>query len=126
MGRKKKNNLKRIEQGNTFNNARKQLHKNNEDAGEEIVFILESNSPPLTNEELEFIQSMGDGVYFKPRTRKTTIIEPGILKKWQLLGFTSFRHYTGFNSFNNHVGGVTETDLMQHLIDTLASNKRSN
>ncbi|AKH25281.1 MULTISPECIES: hypothetical protein [Enterobacteriaceae] len=126
MGRKKKNNLKRIEQGNTFNDVRKQVYKNNEEAGEEIVFILESNSPPLTNEELEIIQSMGDGVYFKPRTRKTTIIEPGTLKKWQLLGFTSFRHYTGFNSFNNQVGGVTETDLMQHLIDTLASNKRSN
>ncbi|HCQ4659400.1 TPA: hypothetical protein OKV88_003228, partial [Escherichia coli] len=124
--RKKKNNLKRIEQGNTFNDVRKQVYKNNEEAGEEIVFILESNSPPLTNEELEIIQSMGDGVYFKPRTRKTTIIEPGTLKKWQLLGFTSFRHYTGFNSFNNQVGGVTETDLMQHLIDTLASNKRSN
>lgn len=126
MGRKKKNNLKRIEQGNTFNDVRKQVYKNNEEAGEEIVFILESNSPPLTNEELEIIQSMGDGVYFKPRTRKTTIIEPGTLKKCQLLGFTSFRHYTGFNSFNNQVGGVTETDLMQHLIDTLASNKRSN
>ncbi|HAH6407660.1 TPA: hypothetical protein HIA21_002980 [Escherichia coli] len=126
MGRKKKNNLKRIEQGNTFNDVRKQVYKNNEEAGEEIVFILESNSPPLTNEELEIIQSMGDSVYFKPRTRKTTIIEPGTLKKWQLLGFTSFRHYTGFNSFNNQVGGVTETDLMQHLIDTLASNKRSN
>ncbi|MEF7953341.1 hypothetical protein U9Z11_11680 [Escherichia coli] len=126
MGRKKKNNLKRIEQGNTFNDVRKQVYKNNEEAGEEIVFILESNSPPLTNEELEIIQSMGDGVYFKPRIRKTTIIEPGTLKKWQLLGFTSFRHYTGFNSFNNQVGGVTETDLMQHLIDTLASNKRSN
>ncbi|MDQ9411735.1 hypothetical protein RF153_06085 [Escherichia coli] len=126
MGRKKKNNLKRIEQGNTFNDVRKQVYKNNEEAGEEIVFILESNSPPLTNEELEIIQSMGDGVYFKPRTRKTTIIEPGTLKKWQLLSFTSFRHYTGFNSFNNQVGGVTETDLMQHLIDTLASNKRSN
>ena len=126
MGRKKKNNLKRIEQGNTFNDVRKQVYKNNEEAGEEIVFILESNSPPLTNEELEIIQSMGDGVYFKPRTRKTTIIEPGTLKKWQLLGFTSFRHYTGFNSFNNQVGGVTETDLMQNLIDTLASNKRSN
>ncbi len=126
MGRKKKNNLKRIEQGNTFNDVRKQVYKNNEEAGEEIVFILESNSPPLTNEELEIIQSMGDGVYFKPRTRKTTIIEPGTLKKWQLLGFTSFRHYTSFNSFNNQVGGVTETDLMQHLIDTLASNKRSN
>ena len=37
-----------------------------------------------------------------------------------------YRHYIGFNSFNNQVGGVTETDLMQHLIDTLASNKRSN
>ncbi|CAD6154577.1 hypothetical protein AOY57_05690 [Escherichia coli] len=126
MGKKKRNNLKRIEQGNTFNDARKQVYKNNEEAGEEIVFILESNSPPLTTEELEILQSMGDGVYFKPRKRKTTIIEPGTLKKWQLLGFTSFRHYAGFNSFNNQVGGVTETDLMQHLIDTLASNKRSN
>lgn len=31
-----------------------------------------------------------------------------------------------YNITNNQVGGVTETDLMQHLIDTLASNKRSN
>ncbi|EPR7392631.1 hypothetical protein ACU8JQ_000674 [Escherichia coli] len=128
MGRKKKNNLKRIEKNSNFNSTRQRppTHTNNEILGEEIIFILETESPELSDEELEIIQSMGDGVYFKPRTRKTTIIEPGTLKKWQLLNFTSYRHYIGFNSFNNQVGGVTETDLMQHLIDTLASNKRSN
>ncbi|MCV5778268.1 hypothetical protein OFN45_28520, partial [Escherichia coli] len=59
MGRKKKNNLKRIEKKSNFNSKRQRTptHTNN-DPGEEIIFILESESPPLSDEELEIIQSM--------------------------------------------------------------------
>ena len=126
MGRKKKNNLKRIEKNSNFNSKRQlpPTHTNN-DPGEEIIFILESESPPLSDEELEIIQSM-PGVYFRPRTRKQTIISDGTLKRWQLLGFSSYHHFLGFNAFNNCVGGASEVDLMAHLEDTLASNKRSN
>lgn len=100
-------------------------HTNNEIPGEEIIFILETESPELSDEELEIIQSM-PGVYFRPRTRKQTIISDGTLKRWQLLGFSSYHHFLGFNAFNNCVGGASEVDLMAHLEDTLASNKRSN
>ncbi|BEC47138.1 hypothetical protein [Escherichia coli] len=128
MGKKKRNNLKRIEQGNTFNNARKarkQVHKNNEEAGEELCFIFENISDPLTEEEAAVIASMGDMVFHKPRIKKDYYYDNGTLRKWQLLGFTSYHHYIGFNRFNNQVGGATEYDLMEHLIETLASNKRS-
>ena len=127
MGRKKKNNLKRIEKNSNFNSTRQRppTHTNNEIPGEEIIFILETESPELSDEELEIIQSM-PGVYFRPRTRKQTIISDGTLKRWQLLGFSSYHHFLGFNAFNNCVGGASEVDLMAHLEDTLASNKRSN
>nr|WP_249531559.1 hypothetical protein [Escherichia coli] len=127
MGRKKKNNLKRIEKNSNFNSKRQRppTHTNNEIPGEEIIFILEIESPELSNEEQEIIKSM-PGVYFRPRTRKQTIISDGTLKRWQLLGFSSYHHFLGFNAFNNCVGGASEVDLMAHLEDTLASNKRSN
>ena len=125
MGRKKKNNLKRIEKNSNFNSKRQRHQHTNKIPGEEIIFILETESPELSDEELEIIQSM-PGVYFRPRTRKQTIISDGTLKRWQLLGFSSYHHFLGFNAFNNCVGGVSEVDLMAHLEDTLASNKRSN
>lgn len=125
MGRKKKNNLKRIEKNSNFNSKRQRHQHTNKILGEEIIFILETESPELSDEELEIIQSM-PGVYFRPRTRKQTIISDGTLKRWQLLGFSSYHHFLGFNAFNNCVGGVSEVDLMAHLEDTLASNKRSN
>lgn len=127
MGKKKRNNLKRIEKNSNFNSTRQRppTHTNNKIPGEEIIFILETESPELSDEELEIIQSM-PGVYFRPRTRKQTIISDGTLKRWQLLGFSSYHHFLGFNAFNNCVGGASEVDLMAHLEDTLASNKRSN
>lgn len=69
-GKKEKNNLKRIEKNSNFNSTRQRppTHTNN-DPGEEIIFILETESPELSDEELEIIQSM-PGVYFRPRTRK--------------------------------------------------------
>lgn len=126
-GKKEKNNLKRIEKNSNFNSTRQRppTHTNNEIPGEEIIFILETESPELSDQELEIIQSM-PGVYFRPRTRKQTIISDGTLKRWQLLGFSSYHHFLGFNAFNNCVGGASEVDLMAHLEDTLASNKRSN
>lgn len=125
MGRKKKNNLKRIEKNSNFNSKRQRHQHTNKIPVEEIIFILETESPELSDEELEIIQSM-PGVYFRPRTRKQTIISDGTLKRWQLLGFSSYHHFLGFNAFNNCVGGASEVDLMAHLEDTLASNKRSN
>ncbi|ECC3538765.1 TPA: hypothetical protein J1442_000895 [Escherichia coli] len=125
MGRKKKNNLKRIEKNSNFNSKRQRHQHTNKILGEEIIFILETESPELSDEELEIIQSM-PGVYFRPRTRKQTIISDGTQRRWQLLGFSSYHHFLGFNAFNNCVGGVSEVDLMAHLEDTLASNKRSN
>ena len=125
MGKKKRNNLKRIEKNSNFNSKRQRHQHTNKILGEEIIFILETESPELSDEELEIIQSM-PGVYFRPRTRKQTIISDGTLKRWQLLGFSSYHHFLGFNAFNNCVGGVSEVDLMAHLEDTLASNKRSN
>ena len=125
MGRKKKNNLKRIEKNSNFNSKRQRHQHTNKILGEEIIFILETESPELSDEELEIIQSM-PGVYFRPKTRKQTIISDGTLKRWQLLGFSSYHHFLGFNAFNNCVGGASEVDLMAHLEDTLASNKRSN
>lgn len=126
-GKKEKNNLKRIEKNSNFNSTRQRppTHTNNEIPGEEIIFILETESPELSDQELEIIQSM-PGVYFRPRTRKQPIISDGTLKRWQLLGFSSYHHFLGFNAFNNCVGGASEVDLMAHLEDTLASNKRSN
>ena len=79
----------------------------------------------LTEEEAAVIASMGDMVFHKPRIKKDYYYDNGTLRKWQLLGFTSYHHYIGFNRFNNQVGGATECDLMEHLIETLASNKRS-
>ena len=125
MGRKKKNNLKRIEKNSNFNSKRQRHQHTNKILGEEIIFILETESPELSDEELEIIQSM-PGVYFRPRTRKQTIISDGTQRRWQLLGFSSYHHFLGFNAFNNCVGGASEVDLMAHLEDTLASNKRSN
>ncbi len=67
MGKKKRNNLKRIEKNSNFNSTRQRppTHTNNEIPGEEIIFILEAESPELSDEELEIIQSM-PGVYFRP------------------------------------------------------------
>ena len=93
--------------------------------GDDIKIVKKFYDSSLSDEELEIIQSM-PGVYFRPRTRKQTIISDGTLKRWQLLGFSSYHHFLGFNAFNNCVGGASEVDLMAHLEDTLASNKRSN
>ncbi len=52
MGRKKKNNLKRIEKNSNFNSTRQRppTHTNNEIPGEEIIFILETESPELSDQ----------------------------------------------------------------------------
>lgn len=83
MGRKKKNNLKRIEKNSNFNSKRQRHQHTNKILGEEIIFILETESPELSDEELEIIQSI-PGVYFRPRTRKQTIISDGTQRRWQL------------------------------------------
>lgn len=96
---------------------RKLSYEWNSEPGTELIFILENDSPELSDQELEIIQSMGDGVYFNPRPRKQTIIQSENLKKWQCLNFESYKEYCGWLSFNNQVGGATETDLMSNIKD---------
>ncbi|EHC9471664.1 hypothetical protein JZN77_004818 [Escherichia coli] len=93
-------------------NPRKYNYEHDAEPGEELIFILESASPELTDEELSIIQSM-PGVYFRPRTRKQTIIDSSLLKRWQCLGFSDMAHFRGYMSMNSlQYAGVRETDLL--------------
>lgn len=94
-------------------NPRKYNYEHDADPGEELIFILESASPELTDTELSIIQSMGDGVYFNPRPRKTTVIDSSLLKRWQCLGFSDMAHFRGYMAMNSlQYAGVRETDLL--------------
>lgn len=94
-------------------NPRKYNYEHDAEPGEELIFILESASPELTDTELSIIQSMGDGVYFNPRPRKTTVIDSSLLKRWQCLGFTDMAHFRGYMAMNSlQYAGVRETDLL--------------
>ncbi len=96
-----------------LNNPRKYNYEHDAEPGEELIFILESASPELTTEEKSIIQSMGDGVYFNPRPRITTVIDSSLLKRWQCLGFSDMAHFRGYMSMNSlQYAGVRETDLL--------------
>lgn len=93
-------------------NPRKYNYEHDAEPGEELIFILEEPSPELSDQELEIIQSM-PGVYFRPRTRKQTIIDSSLLKRWQCLGFTDMAHFRGYMALNSlQYAGVRETDLL--------------
>ncbi|EGZ7137575.1 hypothetical protein V4D89_RS24700 [Escherichia coli] len=93
-------------------NPRKYNYEHDAEPGEELIFILEEPSPELTDEELSLIQSM-PGVYFRPRPRKTTVIDSSLLKRWQCLGFSDMAHFRGYMSMNSlQYAGVRETDLL--------------
>lgn len=93
-------------------NPRKYNYEHDAEPGEELIFIIEEPSPELTTEEKSIIQSM-PGVYFRPRTRKTTVIDSSLLKRWQCLGFTDMAHFRGYMALNSlQYAGVRETDLL--------------
>lgn len=121
MSKKERNTLARIERENVnrIGKASQELTKRlyikalEEIPGELIEHVEEVHSTPPTVEEwaaLNDIISSCAGVYYKPRKRKVYTFDDSQFKKWQMLGFTSLRHYLIYNQMNNTVAGVRELD----------------
>lgn len=79
------------------------------------------DSPPLTEEEQEIIDSIcnNNNVYFNPRKRITTKFNDEI-KKWQAMGFLTEHDYIGWLRFNN----LTESENTTYadLSETMKKN----
>lgn len=76
------------------------------------------DSPPLTEEEQEIIDSICDNnnVYFNPRKRITTKFNDEI-KKWQALGFQSEDEHIAWKRLNNRDDtSSTYTDLADTIL----------
>ncbi|MBY5147242.1 hypothetical protein [Enterobacter hormaechei] len=121
MGRKDRNPIKRIEQenlqhiGKAAQRQRERLLITSleEIPGTLIEHVEEVHSQPPSVEEwaaLNDILSSCPGIYYCPRKRKVYTWDDSQLKKWQMLGFTSLRHYFTYNAMNNTVAGVRELD----------------
>ena len=83
--------------------------------GEWHTEIIEHDSPPLSEEEqnaLDDILSSCDDVYFKPRKRKQYIMDSSDLRKYQVLGFENYVHYTGYLSVNGLNNLVRDFDAV--------------
>lgn len=83
--------------------------------GEWHTEIIEHDSPPLSEEEqnaLDDILSSCDDVYFKPRKRKQYIMDSSDLRKYQVLGFENYVHYTGYLSVNGLNNLVKDFDAV--------------
>lgn len=76
-------------------------------------------SPELTEHEREIIESLSDGVYFKPRPRFLGFTYSKEMPKWQALGFASEIEYHGFlesNKLDNPMHNGYEMDIL-HFTD---------
>lgn len=116
MEKKERNVLARIERQSTVLPPAKSLASRsafkeisriamewNSVPGEWHTEIIEHDSPPLSEEEQEALNdllSSCDGVYFNPRKRKQYIMDSSDLRKYQVLGFEDYAHYTGYLSVN--------------------------
>ena len=84
--------------------------------GEWHTEIIEHDSPPLSEEEQEalndILSSCDGGVYFKPRKRKSYIVNSSDLKKWQILFFEDYAHYCGYLSINGLNNLVRDFDVV--------------
>lgn len=128
MSRKERNVLARIERQSTVLPPAKSLASRkefrelsrfamqwNSVPGEWHTEIIEHDSPPLSEEEqeaLDDILSSCDDVYFKPRRRKSYIVDSTDLRKYQILGFESYVHYTGYLSVNGLNNLVRDFDAV--------------
>lgn len=116
MEKKERNVLARIERQSTVLPPAKSLASRsafkeisriamewNSVPGEWHTEIIEHDSPPLSEEEQEALNdllSSCDGVYFNPCKRKQYIMDSSDLRKYQVLGFEDYAHYTGYLSVN--------------------------
>ncbi|UNF66205.1 hypothetical protein [Klebsiella michiganensis] len=76
------------------------------------------DSPPLTEEEQEIIDSICDNnnVYFNPRKRMTTKFNDEI-ERWQALGFKSEDEHIAWKRLNNRdEASGTYTDLADTIL----------
>lgn len=121
MSKKERNTLTRIERENVNRigkAARRQRERLLITSLEEIPGTLIEHvelvdSPPPDAETwaaMNDILSSCPGVYYRPRKRKVYSWDDSGLKKWQMLSFTSLRHYLTYNAMNNTVAGVRELD----------------
>ncbi|HBT3736970.1 hypothetical protein [Klebsiella pneumoniae] len=128
MGKKQRNVLARIERQSNILPPAKSLasrkefqelsrlsRQYNATPGEWHTEIIEHDSPPLSEEEqeaLDDILSSCDDVYFKPRKRKQYIMDSSDLRKYQVLGFEDYVHYTGYLSVNGLNNLVRDFDAV--------------
>ncbi|MCY2256600.1 hypothetical protein OW764_23875 [Klebsiella pneumoniae] len=128
MGKKERNVLARIErQSNTlppakslasrkeFQELSRLSRQYNATPGEWHTEIIEHDSPPLSEEEqeaLDDILSSCDDVYFKPRRRKSYIVDSTDLRKHQILGFEDYVSFCGYLSTNGLNNLVRDFDAV--------------
>lgn len=128
MGKKERNFLTRIERQSkslppakslasrsTFKEISRIAMEWNSVPGEWKTEIIEHESPPLSEEEQEALNdilSSCDDVYFNPRKRKQYIMDSSDLRKYQVLGFENYVHYTGYLSVNGLNNLVRDFDAV--------------
>ncbi|ELY4419312.1 hypothetical protein SMZ51_003929 [Cronobacter sakazakii] len=113
MSKKERNNILRIGLAARKQRQRLLISSLEEIPGELIEHVEEVHSQPPSVEEwaaLNDILTSCPGAYYRPRKRKVYTWDDSQLKKWQMLGFTSLRHYRIYNQMNNTVAGVRELD----------------
>ncbi|EGF1762262.1 hypothetical protein MLR35_06805 [Escherichia coli] len=129
MSKKERNTLTRIERENVNRigkSARRQRERLlitslEEVPGTLIEHVEEVHSQPPSVEEwaaLNDILTSCPGAYYRPRKRKVYSWDDSSLRKWQMLGFTSLRHYLTYNAMNNAVAGVRDFDELFHIGDS--------
>ncbi|WP_317910648.1 hypothetical protein [Klebsiella michiganensis] len=129
MSRKERNVLARIERQSTVLPPAKSLASRsafkeisriamewNSVPGEWKTEIIEHDSPPLSEEEQnaldDILSSCDGGVYFNPRKRKEYIMDSSDLRKYQVLGFEDYIHYTSYLSVNGLNNLVKDFDVV--------------
>lgn len=129
MGKKERNFLTRIERQSkslppakslasrsAFKEISKLAMEWNSVPGEWKTEIIEHESPPLSEEEQnaldDILSSCDGGVYFKPRKRKEYIMDSSDLRKYQVLGFEDYVHYTSYLSVNGLNNLVRDFDTV--------------
>ncbi|MEG5427968.1 hypothetical protein UXP29_12265, partial [Enterobacter hormaechei] len=113
MSKKERNNILRIGKAAQKQQQRLLITSLEEIPGTLIEHVEEVHSTPPSVEEwaaLNDLLECSSGVYYRPRKRKVYTWDDSQLKKWQMLGFTSLRHYLNYNAMNNTVAGARDFD----------------
>ncbi|MFV0262694.1 MAG: hypothetical protein ACK5JN_09695 [Kluyvera sp.] len=121
MSKKERNNILRIGKAARRQRERLLITSLEEIPGTLIEHVEEVHSQPPSVEEwaaLNDILSSCPGAYYRPRKQKRYSWDDSQLKKWQMLGFTSLRHYLTYNSMNNTVAGARDFDELFHIGDS--------